>query len=527
MIDNLCLRQNNQKHEEYRQSLRDFNEEKKSAVRKYENKLLENKKENPKSYFKYMSKKNKYSSKVILTDESGTPELDDEKGSDVLNDFFIYVEKNTAIPKLTGQRFEQDMPELIINEETVLENLMKLNINKSSGPDKIPAILLKQTAEAFKTPLSLLFSRSYNEGKVPSILKNANVTPLFKGGKSKTPNNFRPISLTSVIAKVMERIFKKTLVKFIEENDIISNKQHGFRPGRSTSSNLITTWEKITDWADENKGVSIIYTDFRKAFDNVPKELLLMKLEHYGVRGKNLQWLNDFLTDRSQQVVLNGKTSRTKEIKTACPQGGVLSGILFSLYINDLPDVIKKCEITLYADDAKIFLPITGEDSIKEVQEDIDNLVNWSTDWRQDLSVKKCHHIDYLPKKYANLTPEYKISGMTIERKSKTTDLGITISEDLKFHAQVDKVKRLATLEINRLRRSFTSRNPKFVRNAYKTYIRPNMEYCVELWNPQYKGDIIKLEKVQNKITKLMNYGNTMSPAERNKRMKLKCNYHT
>ena len=516
-------RTNETKYNEYKAALNEFNSQKTKEIKKYEKMLLENKDKNPKSYYKYMSKKNKYASKILVTYDNGTPELDDEKSASILNDFYISVfkERQSSTPKLTTPRVPVSMPEIVITEEKVKRHLERLNPRKSSGPDNIPAILLKNAADAFKVPLTIMFNRSYNEGYVPSALKNANITPIFKGGKVKTANHFRPISLTPVIAKVEESIFKEDLEEFLDKNNIICQNQHGFRRARSTNSNLINTWNQITDWADDGKAVSIIYTDFRKAFDSVPKELLLLKLENLGIRGKNLNWLSSFVSDRTQQVVINGKKSSTKPIKTACPQGGVLSGLLFSIYINDLPDVIQNSQITMYADDAKIFAPITDQTSIQNQQSDLDNIGNWSTDWRLDLNIGKCIYLFYAPIGYKNGIPKFTIQGKEIERKKTTSDLGVTISDNLKFHDQVNKVCRNANLEIGRVRRSFISRSPQFLRNAYQTYVRPITEFNVEVWNPVYKGDQLKMEKVQNKLTKLMNYGKTMTPVERNRIMKI------
>ena len=144
----------------------------------------------------------------MVTDEHGNALVDDEESTDHLNDCFIsvYPEKDRTPTVLTDKRCTNEMPELEITEEKVLNILQKLNVNKSTGPDNIPAILLRRAAEAFKVPLTLLLRRSYDEGNVPSLMKNANVTPLFKGGKIKTANHFRSISLTPISAKVAERL---------------------------------------------------------------------------------------------------------------------------------------------------------------------------------------------------------------------------------------------------------------------------------------------------------------------------------
>ena len=168
---------------------------------------------------------------------------------------------------------------------------------------------------------------------------------------------------------------------------------------------------------DGGKGVAIVYTDFKKAFDSVPRNILLAKLENHGIRGKNLAWLDSFISVMTQKVVINGKSSTTRNIKTACPQGRVLSGVLFSLYINDLPDVIEKCETQMYADDAKIFGPICGSDSITDIQQDLDNCADWAEKYL-DLNIKKCHSIIHLPKNSNETKPRFKINGNLLTNKA-------------------------------------------------------------------------------------------------------------
>ena len=209
-------------------------------------------------------------------------------------------------------------------------------------------------------------------------------------------------------------------------------------------------------------------------------------------------------------------------VESGVPQGGVLSGTLFSLYINDLPNVFQTCKVSLYADDAKIYAPINNDKSIQAVQNDIDKLANWCKKWRLNLNPGKCFQLQYNPRSTERAYhPVYTIDGHTIERRSEGKDLGVMINEDLKFHKHVNKISDRCNKEINRIRRSFTTRTPTFLTDMYKLYVRPHMEYCVEMWNPGYQGDKKKLELVQNKMTRLLNLGHQMRPEERNTMMGL------
>ena len=300
-------------------------------------------------------------------------------------------------------------------------------------------------------------------------------------------------------------------------NNIITAHQHGFTKGRSTSSNLIKFSNDIVQIADQTKSISIVYTDLRKAFDGVPHDLLILKLRRYGITGKASAWLRSFLTGRRQRVCVGTESSEFAEVESGVPQGGVLSGLLFSLYINDLPLQIQHCNISLYADDAKIYTKVAKLSDIENMQQDINRMIQWCKDWRLTINPGKCNHIQYNPRSTSQqFSPTYYAEGREIEGKRHVRDLGIIISEDLKFHAQVDEACRRAHNEINRIRRTFVSRSPKFLGEMYRQFVRPHMEYCIEVWNPKAQGDINKMERVQNKMTRMLNNGNRMTHDQRN-----------
>ena len=510
-------------HQAYKRALQKFNEAKEEAIRAYETKIIARKNENPKRYYGYVNKKDKYLERKITIDKNGEHISDSAECAEELNNFFASV--YTRGPSIIEEndvtiREYPEIDDISIDAEKVDKIIMQLDTKKSTGPDNIPAVLIKKFPGFFAEKISILLQRTLREGKVPKALKTAHVTPLFKSGNRTSPNNYRPVSITPIISKIMERIIKNHIENHIQKYDIMSASQHGFCKGKSTSSNLVTFWDDITLMADQSLSVSIIYTDLRKAFDSVPYDLLLYKLEKLGVGARVGAWLRDFLTDREQRVVIQGKLSSSIKVESGVPQGGVLSGTLFALYINDLPSIFETCRVSLYADDAKIYAPIHDEESQRAVQQDINRLTQWCTKWRLNLNPAKCFQLQYNPRSaIRSMNPVYYINDHIIERKTEGKDLGIIVSEDLKFHKQIDKSCQKATFEINRIRRSFISRSPKFLSDMYKLYVRPRMEYCVELWNPCYAGDILKLEKVQNRFTRLLNHGRHLPAEERNRKL--------
>ena len=185
------------------------------------------------------------------------------------------------------------------------------------------------------------------------------ITPVYKKGRKADPNNYRPVSLTSTVCKMMERLVRDELENHLEKQGLLSPSQHGFRKGSSCCTQLL---EVIHDWADilkENKPIDVIYLDYRKAFDSVPYERLLVKLRAHGIRGKVglLQWIKNFLKDRELRVVINGVSSNAASVTSEILQGSVLGPILFLIYVNDLPDIATST-VKLFADDTKIYRKI-------------------------------------------------------------------------------------------------------------------------------------------------------------------------
>ena len=436
-----------------------------------------------------------------------------------MNDFFgsVFTQGSSIEPDIGDPVHNSHMPEIEFDVDTIERKLNSLDVNKSKGPDEIPSLILKKFSNLFAKILTLIYTKSYKEGKVPIQMKQANVIPLYKSGDRNLPNNFRPVSLTPIIAKTFESCIYDHLSEYINKNNIITDLQHGFRKNHSTNSNLLMFWDDISALANKGNEISMIYTDLRKAFDSVPHDLLLLKLRKYGVSGLNLSWIKSFLTNRQQTVVINGHKSHAIHVESGVPQGGVLSGLLFNIYINDMPQIFEYVNTSLYADDAKLYASANSTEDIVKIQKDLDKLASWCEEWRLRLNVQKCFFLHYVPQKKTSCYPDYNINGIELQRKQETSDLGIMVSDNLKFHSQVSQACKKATREINRIRRTFISLSPDFLSNMFEVFVRPHLEYCVQVWNPVYVGDIEMMEKVQNRYTRLLRHGNILTHEQRNK----------
>jgi hypothetical protein len=337
--------------------------------------------------------------------------------------------------------------------------IKKLKDKKSPGPDKFLSKVLKEVCFSVVDNITYIFNLSIEYGSVPIDWKLANITPIYKKGCKEDPANYRPISLTSIIGKLLETIITNYIVDFLETNELIVNSQHGFRRNRSCVTNLLDFFNYMFEKYDENKSIDIIYLDFKKAFDKVPHQRLLLKLYAIGIRGKVYNWILNWLTNRQQRVVLHGICSDWNNVTSGVPQGSVLGPILFIIYVNDLEvDLISK--IVKLADDTKLGLDVNHIEGINAIQHDLNLLEDWSRKWQMDFNLEKCKvmHIGF-----KNPQASYTFMGAQLNSTDLEKDLGIYISSNLKVNKQCVEAEKKAMKILRYIKRQFTYRTEEIV----------------------------------------------------------------
>ena len=246
--------------------------------------------------------------------------------------------------------------------------------------------------------------------------------------------------------------------------------------------------------------VDIIYLDFQKAFDKVPHQRLLLKLKAHGIGDSITDWIEQWLTDRRQRVVVDGEVSNWKSVLSGVPQGSVLGPILFLIYINDLDDSITS-NVLKFADDTKLFRKVNTDGDKQHLQNDLDRLVKWSEKWQMLFNFGKCK---CLHTGHGNSNVNYKLGDTVLGTTVKEKDLGVTISADMKVSEQCGIAASKGNQILGLIRRNITYKGKKLIIPLYKAIVRPHLEYCIQAWRPYRKKDIDTLERIQRRATKMI-----------------------
>ena len=460
---------------------------------------------NPKKFWQYINKTTKITTGIgdLETPSNELTGNDNEK-AEILATFFssVFTKENMEnMPTVHMSKTKGYLESYQLEVEEVRKKLSRLNPNKSPGSDNLHPRILKEMKDVMDKPLTMLYQRTLSTGMIPHEWKHAKVTAIFKKGEKKKPNNYRPVSLTSIPCKIMESLIQDQIMKHMKSNNLFSNKQFGFLDGRSTVLQLLILLDEWTKTIDEGGSIDCIYCDFKKAFDKVPHQCLLRKIEGYGIRGEILGWIKAFLSDRTQQVIVNGESSQCKDVTSGIPQGSVLGPLLFIIFINDLPTQVKS-DIFLFADDTKVLRTIKSADDQETLQDDINIMLNWANKLQLEFHPDKCVSMSINNKGEQPRT--CKMKDTTLKQVKREKDIGVIVDEQLKFESHIYEKINKANSMMGLICRSFIHMDEDMFKKLFKALVCPHLEYANSVWHPTKIKDITAIENVQRRATKFL-----------------------
>ena len=467
-------------------------------------------KSDPKLLYDYMKAKTQVKSTIpdlYMSDDEDEDNMatEDLDKANVFAKFFSSVQTREpdSTWDLLGDPEITHKLEIDITREEILKKLKNLKPRKSPGPDCMHPQVLQEVREAIVDPLYIIFQTSVRTCTVPDEWKIAHITAIYKKDNKHCAGNYRPVSLTSIVCKLLESFIRDSLVNYMNNNNLFTKKQFGFLKGRSTVLQLLKVIDRWTEILDEGGWVDVIYCDFRKAFDTVPHRRLLTVMRHYGVENPVLGWVKSFLSGRKQRVFVGDKASDWHPVISGVPQGSVLGPILFVMYINTMvEDDNTNIDQFLFADDAKVSKAIFSNNDCVVLQQGLDQMVEWSNDSLLGFHPGKCKSMRIQGRVEADIPHQYQMKGTTLERTDVEKDLGVKIDNKLTFEKHINGKISQANQIWGLIRRTFKYMNKFIFRTLFTAKVRSIVEYAAPVWNPHRKKLIEDIEKVQKRASK-------------------------
>ena len=443
---------------------------------------------------------------------------DDKMICEMFNNYYINAGKNLSNSIIDNNIPATDylgnaVPDTLIfrsTDEPEVTRLIGCLGDSAAGIDDIPAKIIKSVSVEIVYPLTVLFNLSMRDGIFPDQFKIAKITPIFKKGNKQEIKNYRPISVLPCLSKILERLIQDRLTEFLTQHQIISETQHGFQKQKSTTSAILSLTDNILDSFDKNQFTIALFLDLSKAFETVNHNILLSKLEHYGIRENSLKWFRSYLENRKQLVKYNIQTSSLQDINLSVPQGSLLGPTLFNIYINDITLSLNKLKSVLYADDSCFYLSHTNISTATNIiNSELETLGSWFSSNRLTLNYEKSHFVLFSRKKRIqnNIQP-IKINDINITQVHSTVFLGVTLQDNLSWKTHINqiinKLNKFAGI-LYLIRNSLNSHSLKLI---YFSLIYPTFTYCCIIWGRAPNRYLKQLFIAQKKIIRIMKFKN-------------------
>lgn len=480
------------------------------CYRDYLRKTEESITDNPKLFWSFI-KANKKGSNALPSSLSYNG-ITSDSGEGICNLFATYFQSTFLSAAPTNRNCRRGVEssgchsicDVEVTADVVLKLLQSIDLSKGAGPDHISPLFISRCAVELTKPLTILFKRSLKEGIIPKIWKSAFVTPVHKSGSRNEVTNYRPISKLCLFAKVLERVVHSQLYSAL--TNFFIPEQHGFLKRRSTATNLLSFTDFVTSNMDSGGQVDSIFTDYSKAFDRIDHVILLDKLLAAGIHGNLLRWFSSYIENRSQVVAVSGYSSKWHTVPSGVPQGSLLGPLLFNIFVNDIKSCFRSSQFLLYADDMKIFRKIETAHDCYLLQQDLVALEDYCSLNKLDLNVSKCFSITFTRKPNPILY-DYTLKTRNLKRVNEIKDLGVIHDTKFTYEKHINAISKKAIKVMGFVIRSCSQFSSiKIIKILYCSFVRSALEYCSQIWCPQYGIYINRLETIQRKFMRFLQY---------------------
>ena len=390
-----------------------------------------------------------------------------------------------------------------ITSNEVLNAIADLK-NNGKGANTISSLAIKNNKHTLSEILSHIFNNCISDGYFPSELKEGCITPIYKGGQKTELNNYRPVCSLLPFSKIFERILYDRMINYIDKHNILSKKQFGFRKGLSTENAIINFIDKIYTGLENRQHTAAIFMDLSKAFDVLDHQILATKLEHYGFRGKFLELILSFISNRNYFVNVNGLKSETKMVNIGVPQGSTLGPLLFLLYINDMCNSSTEFDFTLFADDTTLSMSGDKLDELtQKTNIELAKVLDWLIVNKLIINLMKTNSMLFTNKQEGRIL-NIKAHNTILEQKSECKFLGIIIDDDISWKAHINHISNKISKTIALLRYLRYTFPKHILKTLYMTLIYPYFNYCNIIWGAADPTAINPINLLQKKVIRII-----------------------
>lgn len=385
------------------------------------------------------------------------------------------------------------------------QDLFKIisSMNSNAGIDGINRTVMMDAMknQIFSANFTELINQSLNQAKVPKSWKISTVIPIPKTIKPTTPEELRPINMLPPYEAIMERVIKNQLINHINKNNILVDQQSGFRELHSCETALNLMLDNWKSEINDNKVVVSVFLDFKRAFETIDRKILLKKLNKYGVQGRELEWFTNYLEGRQQYTKIDNYVSKPMPNNLGVPQGSILGPLLFILYINDIVEVIKNCQVNMFADDTLITTSApTLIEAVQKVNEDLENLRKWLMFHKLSLNISKTKYMVMSIRTKIECEENIKVDNQIIERVKQYKYLGVVIDENLNFNDHLDYIAKKMNKKLGLFNRIKDKLPLETKIIFYESIVAPHIDYCSSVFFIMNQSQIYRLQKIQNRF---------------------------